>query len=161
MAQAQPTQQASQPVVGMSLESIFLLHHLDALQRLENIITMPDLGMESKSSMLAMQSAYCLHLLPSRDQQKEILLATQAYENELRDIDKNLSDPMISIHCTFYIVTSIIQYLNSALDLTHEDIIGAVGDHVIAMVEEQEHIAPPPAHVQGSDSNGSTVPAIS
>lgn len=135
-----PTQQntQSQPVVGMSLESLFLLHHLDALQRLENIIIMPELGEDARASMLAMQSAYLLHLLPDRDKQNEILKATQEYENELRDIEKTMNDSMLKIHSTFYIVTSIIQYLNSALDLTHEDIIGAVGDHVMELINETE-----------------------
>jgi hypothetical protein len=159
------TPQASQPVVGLSLESIFLLHHVDALQRLENIITMSELSEEARSSMLAMQSAYLLHLLPDREKQNEILQATQAYEKQLKAIDKNLSDSLLLVHCTFYIVTSIIQYLNSALDLIHEDIIGAVGDHVITKAKEKmkelEGTAPSAPQVQGGDGNGTVVSAIS
>jgi hypothetical protein len=129
--------QATQPLIGMSLQSLFLLHHLNALEKLQAIITMSDLGESGRSIAMAMQVSYLLHLLP-RDRQQEILLEVKGYEQELRKIDKNMSDLMISYNRTFRIVTSVIEYLTANLDIIREDVIGPIGDRVLQALAEPE-----------------------
>ena len=52
MTSERGSSQATQPLIGMSLQSLFLLHHLNALEKLQAIITMSDLGESGRSIAL-------------------------------------------------------------------------------------------------------------
>ena len=159
--QTQQVQQ--QPQIGTSLESLFLFHHLDALTRLENIITMP-LSLEERSALITLQVHYLLHLIPNDQKQQDILKRSIEAEEHLKTI-REMEDQERHISAQFVIVTEVIKYLNSSMDIVHEDILGAAGDNVLAAIEKMEHgpsgQATAPAVSRGGEDNGSGIPAVS
>jgi hypothetical protein len=109
---------------GMSLDGIFLIHFLNALERLQIYLgESPD--EESRWAKVNPQFEYLLALLPP-DTQKKINKAVVDREAELRASGEVSGDYAPQIIGRMQIVTGIVVYLTNSLDLVHEDIIGAL-----------------------------------
>ena len=124
----------SQQVYGTSVETLFLLHYLQALQKLQDTFLSPNAGDRGEDGnprtcnpplhLFNLQLAYILALIPDHDRQNSIKAEMREYKQHLKTL--GVKDDVIDYHAGFYIVTEIIKFLNSSLDLTHTDIIGDV-----------------------------------
>lgn len=109
----------------MSLDGIFLLHFLQALDRLQVYLGEGGEDEEQRWMRVNLQFQYCLHLLP-RDKQDEINRLVDAREQELKRSKVYSGAYTASYIARMLIVTEIVGYLTSSLDLVHEDIIASL-----------------------------------
>lgn len=110
---------------GMSLDGIFLLHFLQALDRLQVYLGEGGEDEEQRWMRVNLQFQYCLHLLP-RDKQDEINRLVDAREQELKRCRVYSGAYTASYIARMLIVTEIVGYLTASLDLVHEDIIASL-----------------------------------
>lgn len=129
---------------GMSLDGIFLIHFLNALERLQNYLGEGGGGEEQEEerwNKVNLQFQYLLHLLP-HDKQRHINKLVDDRALELRESKeyKGVYTPMYLSQMV--IITEIVGYLTSSLDLVHEDIVAALTprarDHAISTGEVLE-----------------------
>jgi len=124
---------------GMSLDGIFLLHFLNALERLQVYLGEGTGDNEEDRWMkVNLQFQYLLHLLP-RDKQKRINKLVDDRERELRE-NKEYSGTYTPMYLArMQIITEIVGYLTSSLDLVHEDVVAALTprsrDHAVSSGE--------------------------
>lgn len=123
---------------GLSLDGIFLLHFLQALDRLQVYLGEGGEDEEQRWMRVNLQFQYCLHLLP-RDKQERINNLVDERERELKQ-SKDYSGTYTPMYLArMQIVTEIVGYLTASLDLVHEDIIASLTpkakEHAIAAGE--------------------------
>jgi hypothetical protein len=122
---------------GISLETAYLQSHMESIADLRKIISEDDPSISKYHRVLY----FVLSLIPDESRQKEIIQKMHAKREELgRDttIDKDNLEFLMGNA----VVTGIMQYLNSSLKITTEDIIGPAGeDDVINLdtLEEEAH----------------------
>lgn len=123
---------STQPVaVGTSLESLFLLHYLQSLTTLQNILVNPAYpDNETRFTAFNLQSIYILHLIPDATKRNEIIEAIDKIESEqiINGKFKNKKDNLY--FARMLVVSEIVKYLQNSLDLIHSDILGAIAGDV-------------------------------
>lgn len=124
---------------GMSLDGIFLIHFLNALERLQ-IYLGESTGEDEEGRFIKvnLQFQYLLHLLP-RDNQKRINKLVDDRALELKE-NKEYGGTYAPLYIArMQIITEIVGYLTSSLDLVHEDVVAALTprarDHAISTGE--------------------------
>lgn len=128
---SQPPLAGTPPVIGTNIETAFLMHYLTALDRLQETFENPDT--ERPSLKFNLQLGYLLSLIPDRDRQFTIVTEMKQYRQQLEE--RGTCDEELDYYVGFFIVTEIIKFLNSSLDLTHTDILGSVTDSPVNIDE--------------------------
>jgi len=124
---------------GMSLDGLFLLHFLQALDRLQQYLGDSGTDEEGRWMRVNLQFQYLCHLLP-RDIQAKVSKMVDAKEQELKQ-SKEVGGEYAPLYISrMEIITEVVMYLTASLDLVHEDIIAALTpkarDHAISSGEE-------------------------
>jgi hypothetical protein len=117
--------QNSASLGGTSLEGLFLLHFLQALQKLQESMRDGE-DPEARWEWFNLQVMYILHLIPDRDKQSEILELIDKKEAEYRQNKTYSGQYTAGYMARLEVVTGVIIYLSNSLDLVNDDIIGAM-----------------------------------
>jgi hypothetical protein len=110
--------QTVQSTVGQSIESVFIVHYLQALDRLQS--TWMDDDILNNQNAFSLQLEYLIRLIPDRQVQDDI---RKEYQTTLKSINKHV-DPWAAQRAGLIVVTSLIEFLTSSFDLLHVDIFG-------------------------------------
>jgi len=110
----------SLPMVGASLEAIYLTHFLQTLTKLQDTFWKKD------AEVYSLFIEYLRNAVLDEDVCEEINDKMARMNADL--ITKGTSEEMIKFYLGFLVVKEVMKYLNNALDLTHEDIIGKAYD---------------------------------
>ena len=114
-----------------SIQGLFLIHHLMALQSLQNILIGHYETERERLGAFERQSMYLISLITDDDARSNIEIAIRKKEAELKldplydtseeDVDGN------KIYARLSVVTELCRYLASSMDLIHHDIISSIG----------------------------------
>ena len=101
----------------MSMDTVFVIHYMDALKELQNTWLNKE-GMNKDT--FGLQLEYIIRLIPDEAVQAKI----QAKRKELKkEYDKD-QDEWADVRAGLVVVTEIINFICSAFDLMHMDIVG-------------------------------------
>ena len=110
---------------GLSLDGIFLLHFLQALERLQVYLGEGGGDEGDRWMRVSLQFEYIKHLLPKEVQQKVHKLVDER-EQELK-VSKEYKGEYAPLYVArMQIVSETVGYLTASLDLTHEDIVASL-----------------------------------
>jgi hypothetical protein len=129
-------------LAGIGLDGILLIHFLNALERLQIYLgESSGEDEESRFFKVNLQFQYLLHLLP-REKQKRINNLVDERYRELKESKEYKGEFTPMYIARMQIITGILEYLNTTLDLTHEDIVASLTprarDHAISTGEVLE-----------------------
>jgi hypothetical protein len=125
-------------MVGASLEAIYLAHILQTLSRLQDTFPKKD------TEVFSLYIEYVRSVVLNDDISNKIDHNMAALKESLKQ--KGIDDGMIDFHMGFAVVREVMRYLNTSLDLTHEDIIGKAYDlEKITFAEESKDAGEPTA----------------
>lgn len=110
-----------------SVQGLFLIHHLMALQRLQEILTQPYDSEDKRWSAFNMQSIYLWSLITDDGQRMKVKSSIQKRELELKKEPWFQNEQNNQYVAKMAIVTELCRYLSQSMDLIHHDIISAVG----------------------------------
>ncbi len=110
-----------------SVQGLFLIHHLMALQTLQNILVQPFEDDEMRMNAFNRQSLYLQSLIvddraranvqKAIDKREVELLANPLYKNDRNNI----------LAARLLVVTELCRYLSQSMDLIHHDIVSSIG----------------------------------
>lgn len=112
---------------AVSIQGLFLLHHLQALQRLETLLTDKDLDEDARLAAVTRMSEYLLSLIVDDDVRKKV---SQTLKKKEEEIEKNPEYEKASnniLSARLVIVTELCRYLSASLDILHHDVLSSVG----------------------------------
>ena len=110
---------------GLSLDGIFLLHFLQALDRLQSYLGEGSGEEETRWMKVNLQFQYLIHLLP-RETQVRVNKLVEAKERELK-VNREIGGEYAPLYISrMEIVTEVVTYLTNSLDLVHDDIIASL-----------------------------------
>ena len=112
----------SLPMVGASLEAIYLTHFLQTLTKLQDTFWKKD------AEVYSLFIEYLRNAVLDEDVCEEINDKMAKMKKDLEAKKDPPSEEMIKFYLGFLVVKEVMKYLNNALDLTHEDIIGKAYD---------------------------------
>lgn len=127
---------------GIGLDGILLIHFLNALERLQ-VYLGEGSGEEEEPrfNKVNLQFQYLLHLLP-RDTQAKVIRLVDEKERQLKDSREYSGEYTPMYLARMQIITEILGYLTSSLDLIHEDVVASLTprarDHAISTGEVLE-----------------------
>ena len=110
---------------GLSLDGIFLIHFLNALERLQIILGEGGTDEEARWIKANLQFEYLKALLPVKMQEKvdKVILEREAELRKKKEVSGEYAPQYLA---RMRIVTEITAYLTQSLDLTHDDIIACL-----------------------------------
>ena len=101
----------------MSMDTVFVIHYMDALKELQNTW----LNKEAMNKdAFHLQLEYIIRLIPDREVQKKI----HDEKDKLQDEYERAHDNYAETRAGLVVVTEIINFICSAFDLMHMDIVG-------------------------------------
>ena len=114
-----------------SIQGLFLIHHLMALQSLQNILIGHYESERERLGAFERQSMYLVSLITDDDARSNIEVAIRKKEAELKenplyDSSEDEGDNN-KIYARLSVVTELCRYLASSMDLIHHDIISSIG----------------------------------
>jgi hypothetical protein len=114
-----------------SIQGLFLIHHLMALQSLQNILIGHYESERERLGAFERQSMYLVSLITDDDARANIEVAIRKKEAELKenplyDSSEDEGDNN-KIYARLSVVTELCRYLASSMDLIHHDIISSIG----------------------------------
>jgi hypothetical protein len=117
-------------MVGASLEAIYLTHFLQTLSRLQETFWKKDV------EVYTLFIEYLRSAVLDEDVCNLINDKMVTLKNKLEE--EGSSEEMVKFHMGFLVVKEVMKYLNTSLDLTHEDIIGKAYDFEKMTMEESD-----------------------
>jgi hypothetical protein len=118
----------SLPMAGASLEAIYLSHILETMKELRWCFK--DKDVETFSLYIEYLKSATLGEMIQSQMDKDISKLKERLKKE------NVNSPIKDFRVGFLVVKEVMKYLNTSLDLTHEDIIGQAYD-IEDLPEEQ------------------------
>jgi len=109
-------------MVGASLEAIYLTHFLQTLTKLQDTFWKKD------AEVYSLFIEYLRNAVLDEEVCEEINDKMAKMKKDLETKKDPPSEEMIKFYLGFLVVKEVMKYLNNALDLTHEDIIGKAYD---------------------------------
>jgi len=107
-------------MVGASLEAIYLSHILETMKELRWCFKDKDV------ETFSLYIEYLKSATLGEDIQAKIEGDIKALKKKLKD--ERVNPPISDFRVGFLVVKEVMKYLNTSLDLTHEDIIGLAYD---------------------------------
>ena len=107
-------------VSGLSIDTLYLAHMLDAMRHLEEIF----FANSKDTSRFKLQMRYIVASIPSKKDRDQILTEYLKKYEESKQASK---DPDVAEYeAGFYAVGLAMDYLNHALHISKEDVIGMI-----------------------------------
>ena len=110
-----------------SIQGLFLLHHLQALQRLEIILVDKDLDEEDRIAGVTRMSEYLLSLIVDNEVRSRVAKTLKEKEEEIEKHPKYEKESDDLLAARLVIVTELCRYLSASLDILHHDVLSSVG----------------------------------
>ena len=101
----------------MSMDTVFVIHYMDALKELQNTWLNKD---ATNKDAFHLQLEYIIRLIPDKEVQKTI----HEEKDRLQTEYEKKNDSYAEIRAGLVVVTEIINFICSAFDLMHMDIVG-------------------------------------
>ena len=110
-----------------SIQGLFLLHHLQALQRLEIILVDKELDEDERLAAVTRISEYLLSLIVDNDVRSRVAKTLKEKEEEIRNNPEYEKESNNILSARLTIVTELCRYLSASLDILHHDVLSSVG----------------------------------
>lgn len=145
--------QATQPTSGTTLTYLYLSHFLGALDSLQQTY----LGDAIRLEQFGIQINYLTALLPNDEIRQDIIDKMQKKKADLKAL--KINETNATIGAGMLVVSAVMSYLNSELELSVEDVVGSVVGDIGLEIPHLEEAAEgePTAEAPGEVTREETV----